>query len=202
MTLYGLMILKNETHMTTIKNTLSSMVFAAPLAVAGPSTLPSDACAQPLDLVGSPTAASSSGQSLRDNPWREPVCVKTNRTPTSTSADWYGAHQYNTYGKSSIANLGVTTAVRGQDDGRQSWFHDEGNGPRQPSAAYNVGGRPSPTADGYGYPKGVKYINHAGVDIGLSLQQHSTVDHSHRDKPASLATINLHNGKWTWTQTF
>ena len=195
------MILKNETHMSTIKNTLSSMVMAAPLAVAAPSTLPPDASAQPFEMRDSAKAVSIVRQLHGDWQLREPDRVKTSGNLTLTSAKWYGAHHYNTDRNGSIANLGVTPTIRRLDDGRVAWYLEDGENGNQPSAAYNAGWHRGATADGYGDHTGARYTTSSGVDIGLLVQHHSTAGHKHPDKPASLATMNRHNGTWTWTQT-
>lgn len=177
------------------------MVMAAPLAVAAPSMLPPDASALPFEMRGSARVVSIGMQSHGDWQWRESDRVKANGNLTPASAEWYGAHHYNTDRNGTIANLGVTPTIRRLDDGRVAWYLEDGEAGHQPFAVYKAGWHRWSTVYGYGNHTGARYISSSGVEIGLSLQHNSIAGHKHPDKPASLATMSPHNGTWTWTQT-
>jgi hypothetical protein len=157
--------------MTKVTNTLSSMIMAAPLAVAAPSALAADASAQPFEMRDSAKTVSVGMQSHEGAQWRWPDTVQTKGNLTPPSAEWYGAQHYDTGRTGSIANLGVTPTIRRLDDGRVAWYVEDGEGDHQPSAAYNANWRRRPTASGYGDHTQARYTTISGVDIGLSLPQ-------------------------------
>jgi hypothetical protein len=194
------MVLKNDTHMIKVTDTLSSMLMAAPLTVAAPSALSPDAGAQRFDMHDNTKLVSIGAQLHAGQQWR-PNRVKASGNLAPASAEWYGARHCNTGRYRSIADLGVTPAIRRLDDSRTAWNVEDGEDAHQLSAPYNAGWRRRSTAYGFGDHTKARYTTHSGVDIGLSLQHHPAAGHKHPDNAVSFAAMRPHKATWTWTKT-
>lgn len=181
--------------MIKIKDTLSSMVMAAPLTVAAQSALSPDAGAQRFDGHGHTKMVSVGA------PWRLPDPVKASGNPAPASAQWYGTRHGNTGQYSGIAALGVTPAIPRLDDQRTAWHVAEGGDAHRPPAPYNAGWRPRSAAHGFGGYTGASYTTRSGVDIGLALQHDPAAGHRHSDNAVSVAAMDPHKATWTWTQS-
>jgi len=181
--------------MIKIKDTLSSMVMAAPLTVAAQSALSPDAGAQRFDRPDNTKMVTAGA------PWRLPDPVKASGTPAPASAQWYGARHGNTGQYCGIAALGVAPAIPRRDDSRAAWRLDDGADAQRLSARYNAGWRMQSAGYGFGGYAPARYTSGSGADIGLALQHDQTAGHRHPGNAASSAAMSPHQMSWTWTQS-